>query len=73
MKKILTFLFILPLAASAQQLSLDECRELALQYNKDKQSAQLTTQQATLTLKSMKTKYLPDFSMTRGKARSVSV
>ena len=64
MKKILTFLFILPLAASAQQLSLDECRELALQYNKDKQSAQLTTQQATLTLKSMKTKYLPDFSLT---------
>ena len=63
MKKILIFLFILPLSASAQQLSLDECRELALQYNKDKQSAQLTTQQAALTLKSMKTKYQPAFPL----------
>lgn len=64
MKKILISLFLLPLTASSQSLSIDECRELALQYNKDKQSAHLTVQRADLTLKSMKTKFLPDFSFT---------
>lgn len=64
MKKIFFALFLIPLTASSQSLSIDECRELALQYNKDKQSALLTTRQAELTVKRMKTMFLPDFSFT---------
>ncbi len=48
--------------ASAQMLTIDQCRDMALQHNKDKQSAQLTTQQAQLTVESTKALFLPDFS-----------
>lgn len=66
MKKI--FALILSLACLAansraqQVLTIDQCRDLALQHNKDKQSANLTSQQAEYTLKSAQALYLPDFS-----------
>lgn len=48
---------------SAQQLSIEQCREMALQHNKDKQSAQLTSTQAEYTRKSTRALFMPDFSV----------
>lgn len=50
-------------SASAQTLTIDKCREMALQYNKDKKSAALLTEQAEHTMKSTKALFLPDFSL----------
>lgn len=52
------------LSAKAQTLTIDQCREMALQHNKDKKSAALVTQQAEYTMKSTKAMFLPDFSLT---------
>lgn len=64
MKKIITTISacIAVLSVSAQTLTIDKCREMALQNNKDKQSAQLTTLQAEYTMQSTKALFLPDFS-----------
>ncbi len=50
-------------AAQAQTLTVDSCRTLALQYNKQKQQATLKTQQAELTRKSTQALFFPNFSL----------
>lgn len=47
----------------AQTLTLQECREMALQYNKDRKSAALAVEQAQYTRKSVKAMFFPDFSL----------
>lgn len=46
-----------------QTLSIEQCREMALQYNKDKKGAELTREQAEYTRKSTRALFLPDFSL----------
>ncbi len=55
--------WILGTTAQAQPLTVDSCRTLALQYNKQKQQAALKTQQAELTRKSTQALFFPDFSL----------
>ncbi len=60
---LLSLLFVLFYGFSdAQTLTIDSCRILALQYNKDKQSAALTTKQAEYTKKSTYAMFFPEFS-----------
>ncbi len=47
----------------AETLTIDSCRALALQYNKEKQSAALTTRQAEYVRKSTKALFFPNFSL----------
>ncbi len=54
---------LLGTTAQAQPLTVDSCRTLALQYNKQKQQAALKTQQAELTRKSTQALFFPDFSL----------
>ncbi len=54
---------LLGTTAQAQPLTVDSCRTLALQYNKQKQQAALKTQQAELTRKSTHALFFPDFSL----------
>lgn len=61
-------LLLLALTASlpvpAQQvLSVEQCRDMALQHNKDRRSALLTSKQADYTLKSTRAMFFPDFSL----------
>ena len=65
MKRTLIILYILAsaLQVSAEALSIDSCRALALQYNKDRQSAALTTKQAEYTRKSTYAMFFPDLSL----------
>lgn len=48
--------------AIAEPLSIDSCRQMALQHNKDKQQAVLSTEAAIYTMKSTKALFLPDIS-----------
>ncbi len=52
---------LLGATVQAQTLTVDSCRTLALQYNKQKQQAALKTQQAELTRKSTQALFFPDF------------
>jgi len=61
--KILLIAILSCLGAGAQTLTIDSCRTLALQNNKDKQIAALTTQQALYTKKSTHAMFFPDFSL----------
>lgn len=57
-------LVLLPLAALAQQaLTIDQCREMALQNNKDKQAAALNTQAALYTQRSVHALFFPKLSL----------
>lgn len=66
MKKIFsiiaTVLLATPLVAQ-DALTIDQCRSLALQHNKERKSAALLTQQQDLTVKSTHALFLPDFSL----------
>lgn len=63
--KGLLLLLCLPLAgyAQAEVLSIERCRELALQNNKERKSSLLETQAAEYGRKAMKAQFLPDFSL----------
>lgn len=66
MKRIIFSIVTLAVTASplsAQQLTIEQCREMALQNNKDKQSAKLTSTQAEYTRKSTRALFTPDFSV----------
>jgi len=57
-------MLILPLAPlAAQQLSIEQCRQMALKYNKEKQSAALNTDAALYTMKSYRAQFFPNFSL----------
>ncbi len=66
MRKIVSFtllLFCVSLALKSETLSIDSCRVLALQNNKEKQSALLTTKRAEYTMRSTHALFFPDFSI----------
>ncbi|MBQ0048918.1 MAG: TolC family protein [Bacteroidales bacterium] len=67
MKKIFTLIASALLAAplmAQDVLTIDQCRSLALQNNKERKSAALVTQRQDLTVKSTRALFLPDFSIT---------
>ncbi len=61
---LIIILSTLALGTGAQTLTVDSCRTLALQYNRQKQQAVLKKQQAVLTQKSTHALFFPDFSLT---------
>lgn len=66
MKKILTLLLLLPmplLALRAERLSIQQCRQMALQNNRSRQSASLATQGAEYTRRSVRAQFFPNFSL----------
>lgn len=69
MKKILIYLFAggATLTAAAQEtLSLERCRELALQHNKEKQAAGRGTEAARQTVRTYRANFFPDLSVAGG-------
>ncbi len=54
------------MSLQSQTLTVDSCRSLALQFNRQKQMASLQTRQAELTRKSTRALFLPDFSLSGG-------
>ncbi len=65
MKRFLLTTAFMALSAGAQSqtLTVDSCRVIALQNNREKQMAALQTRQAELTQKSTRAQFLPDFSL----------
>lgn len=65
MKNLLTLFctLLMPALAVAQPLSIEQCRELALQQNREKKNAGLLTQQAEFTMKSTRAMFMPAFSL----------
>ena len=61
---LVVFVCSMPSSMRAETLSIEQCRELALSHNKDRQSASLTTQQAEFTRRSTHALFFPDFSLT---------
>lgn len=49
--------------ASAQTLTIEQCRDMALQHNKDLESANMNVTKAEYTRKSTHSLFLPDFSL----------
>lgn len=68
MKKnvILLFLSLLAVPAAAETLTIEACRQMALQHNHARQSASLSTQQALHTQKSVWGMFFPDLSLQAG-------
>ena len=62
-KSLLYIFFIFSLPLKAEILSIDSCRVLALQYNKERQQAALVTEQAEYVRRSAKAMFLPNFSI----------
>lgn len=62
-KSLLYIFFIFSLPLKAEILSIDSCRVLALQYNKERQQATLVTEQAEYVRRSAKAMFLPNFSI----------
>lgn len=62
-KSLLYIFFIFSLPLKAGILSIDSCRVLALQYNKERQQATLVTEQAEYVRRSAKAMFLPNFSI----------
>lgn len=62
-KSLLYIVFIFSLPLKAEILSIDSCRVLALQYNKERQQATLVTEQAEYVRRSAKAMFLPNFSI----------
>lgn len=57
---VVTFVLMLPLSSQAQNVfTIDSCRQLALEHNKQLQTARLKKDVATLTRKAARTQYLP--------------
>jgi len=50
-------------SVKAEALSIEQCRQLALEHNKDRQSAALTTQYAEYTRRATHALFFPDFSL----------
>lgn len=64
MKKIVTiFCLFATLIAQGQEYTIDQCREMALQNNKERQKAMLTTEAANQTMQSTKALFFPEFSL----------
>ncbi len=54
----------LPLCqAQAQPLSIEQCRQMALKFNKERQSATLSTEAARFTMKSYYAQFFPNLSL----------
>ena len=62
-KSLLYIFFIFSLPLKAEILSIDSCRVLALQYNKERQQATLVTEQAEYVRRNAKAMFLPNFSI----------
>ena len=63
-KLALAGIMILPASGVwAQKLSIEECRQMALEHNKDKESARLSTEAAQYTKKSVWAQFFPSFSL----------
>lgn len=61
-------LLLIALSASSmvlaqQVITVEQCRDMALQHNKDRRSAMLTSRQADYTLRSTRALFFPDFSL----------
>lgn len=66
-KYIFLITWCLSLAVQAQEtLSIDRCRELALEHNKEKLAAGRATEAARYTVRSYRANFFPDFSLTGG-------
>lgn len=64
MKKSLLYIILtLSLPLKAETLSIDSCRALALQYNKGREQAALTTQQAVYVRRSARAMFFPALSI----------
>lgn len=53
---------LIAVSASAQTLTIDSCRAMALQHNKDRQQAALSTEAAIYTMRSTKALFFPNIS-----------
>ena len=62
-KSLLYIIFIVSLPLKAETLSIDSCRALALQYNKERQQAALTSRQAEYIRRSTRAMFFPNFSI----------
>ncbi len=66
MRKSLLLIYLLaaaPIGLRAQQITIQQCREMALQNNKSRQSASLATEAAEYTRRSTRALFFPDFSV----------
>lgn len=54
---------LLPMGMKAEQLTIQQCRDLALKNNKEKQSAQLSTKAAEFNKKSVWAQFFPSLSL----------
>ena len=59
---LLLILVQLPTSLCAEQISIQQCREMALQHNKSRQSASLATQAAEFTRRATWAQFFPSFS-----------
>ncbi|MCM1109016.1 MAG: TolC family protein [Clostridium sp.] len=70
---ILTVALALPMiAVQAQELTMEQCRESALQYNKKRAAAARGTEAAAYTLRSTRALFFPDLKITGGAAYSTA-
>ena len=70
---ILTIALVFPfLAPRAQELTMEQCRESALQYNKQRVAAARGTEAARYTLRSTRALFFPDFQVTGAAAYSTA-
>ena len=63
---ILWSLYLLAVPAAAETLTIETCRQMALQHNHARQSASLSTRQAQHTQKSVWAMFFPDLSLKAG-------